>query len=752
MAGYAQKEIAARWLVAGRARSYTGRVSESNPRAENRDDPVWLYLGLTALILAFGFPLCIRGINLADEGYMLQQGLDLLQGHVIYRDMDSFVAPGMWFLLAGTFKAFGASVFVSRMLMLGVFLGLGLTGYRIVSPLAGRRYGFATVLSLLLFSVWAFPTWTFAFYSPVAVLLILMALERLLAWQRSARSRDLVLTGILLGLAICFKQNYGVFATLGAALGYLVMKLESPESASRTYPEFAREIGLVTLSMVAAGLPFLFYFLFHGAVEEAWLSLVVHPFEFAGRHDIPYAAFSNLWTPDLYNTAEARLTYLSFAKLNTPSLPLLQSGRIAERLHVLLYWIAPGIILLGLLLSLARSFRKEGRIHSAFFACFAVSGSVFLGVFPRADFNHLVNVYQPIIICAPLTLWLTLRSLGPERVWIRRTSLLMAASLALVYGSIAVYWYSGLLGRLDTPLEMKRAGVKVSLQEARHIEFQVRAITEGSQPGDAVLTIPDLTMLNFLADRSVPSQWYNLYEHHIAADQGRGVVDQSRTQDVEMVMTRFDNFFSDRVGLLEYAPILSNHVITHYERDFIGNDENFIVYQKRDVPEEETAFTNALMDCRSESGMSEVRNHLLFSALYHKSHPLEPISSSGISTRCRIRVPEDYSLLSLEIGYRKPSWVEPGTVLDFSISIEADHKRTLILEEETRVMPKQNAIRQQPFSRFDLDLRRWAGQEVDLGFETRLRGNVRNHGGDLRGFAAVYRDARIQAQSGGARP
>ena len=128
------------------------------------------------------------------------------------------------------------------------------------------------------------------------------------------------------------------------------------------------------------------------------------------------------------------------------------------------------------------------------------------------------------------------------------------------------------------------------------------------------------------------------------------------------------------------------------------------------------------------------------------------MTESGLSTRCRIRVPEGPSLLSLEVGYRKPSWVEPGTVLDFSISIQEGGKKSRILEEEVRVMPKQNAIRQQPFPRFDLDLREWAGQEVDLQFETRLRGSVRNHGGDLRGFAAVYRDPRIQARSGGARP
>ncbi|MFP8874434.1 MAG: hypothetical protein VCB42_07875, partial [Myxococcota bacterium] len=141
-------------------------MSEIRRRIVGLNRPIWLYLGLIAAILAFGLPLCLRGINLSDEGYMLQQSLDLLAGRVIYRDMDSFVAPGMWFLIAAVFKSFGPSIFASRMLILTAYLGLGLIGYRIVTPLAGRAYGLVTVASLLLFSVWAFPTWTFAFYSP----------------------------------------------------------------------------------------------------------------------------------------------------------------------------------------------------------------------------------------------------------------------------------------------------------------------------------------------------------------------------------------------------------------------------------------------------------------------------------------------------------------------------------------------------------------------------------------------------------
>ncbi|MFP6641107.1 MAG: glycosyltransferase family 39 protein [Myxococcota bacterium] len=716
------------------------------------DRPLWLYLGLIGVIAAFGLPLCLRGINVSDEGYMLQQSLDLLGGRVIYRDMDSFVAPGMWFLIAAVFKSFGPSVFASRMLMLAAYVGLGLTGYRIVTPLAGRAYGLATVASLLLFSVWAFPTWTFAFYSPVAILLCLAALERLLAWQRSQKNRDLLLTGALLGLAICFKQNYGVFASMGAILGYAAMRLERASSPSEALRGSPREVALVAVAMVGVGLPFLFYFLAHGALEQAWLSLVVHPFEFAGRHDIPYAAFSDLWKPGLYNTAETRLTYLSYAKLNTPPILFFQPNRLAERLHVLLYWIAPLVLTTGLVCAALRGRRKGQVVDSPLFTCIAVGGFTFLGVLPRADFNHLVNVYQPIVVAAPLVVWAVLDLIGRQRVIARALVIALTMTMAAVYGGVAIYWYASLLERMDTRLDLKRGGVLVDALQALRIEQQVRTIQRRSNEGDAVLTVPDMTMLNFLSDRRVPSKWYNLYEHHIAADRGRGVVEGSEENSVNLILTRYDNFFSDRVGLLDYAPDLSNYIVSHFKREFIGDDENFIVYLRRAEPELEEPYVNALMDCEAEDRMSQVKDHLLFSTVAHKSHPLKAIPRAGLKTRCWIEVPDQSAILSLEVGYRKPYSVTPGTMIGFDISVVDETGRAELLKERMRVVQRRNAVRQQPFKRFDLDLGPWTGQEVVLEFETQLDGTVRNHPADLRGFAGIYRDVRVQRHAGGARP
>ena len=52
----------------------------------------------------------------------------------------------------------------------------------------------------------------------------------------------------------------------------------------------------------------------------------------------------------------------------------------------------------------------------------------------------------------------------------------------------------------------------------------------------------------------------------------------------------------------------------------------------------------------------------------------------------------------------------------------------------------------------EIDLGQWAGKTVDLEFTTRLKGTIKNSVLDLKGFAMIYRDPRLQTQAGGARP
>lgn len=320
---------------------------------------------LLTIVIAFGYMLCVRSIILSDEGYLLLQSLDLLNGRVIYRDMDSFVTPGIWFLLAGAFKLFGPSVFVSRMVSLAGFVALIVTTHRLIAPRTSRATGLVACACMVSFAVWAFPAWTFAFYSPFAVLFALLGLERLLVWNERKHARALLWSGVFLGLSICFKQNYGVFALLGAVAGFGAMKLEAAREGTFQARATFREISTAAAGVVLAGLPILVYLVVNGAVGDAWQSLVVHPFEFAGAHDIPVAPISGLWAPDVFTTAVEKLTYLSFAQMHAAAIAPLQAFQGVQRLHVLLYWIPLPIFALGGLLSIRF---RERRLDPAMFS------------------------------------------------------------------------------------------------------------------------------------------------------------------------------------------------------------------------------------------------------------------------------------------------------------------------------------------------------------------------------------------------
>jgi len=154
-----------------------------------------LFIACALLVAAFVLPLLRRGITLGDEGYLLLQSLDMLQGKVLYRDLDAFVTPGIWFVLAGVFSLVEPSVIASRIPVFIAYLAMVGVSYRIAARMGGRGSGLAAVGLMLVCTVWAFPAWTFAFYSPFSVLFALAGLERVLAFSDHGRGRDLADAG-----------------------------------------------------------------------------------------------------------------------------------------------------------------------------------------------------------------------------------------------------------------------------------------------------------------------------------------------------------------------------------------------------------------------------------------------------------------------------------------------------------------------------------------------------------------------------
>ena len=707
----------------------------------------WLVAGAAAaLALCFGFSLCRRGIILSDEGYLLMQALDMTHGKVLYRDLDAFVAPGVWFLLAALFRVVDPSVLAARGLALLSWAGSLWAIVAIVRRLSGGRAAASAGLAYLAASVWAFPAWTWCFYSPWAVLFALLGCERLLRWRDAERRRDLVVVGACLAAATLFKQNYGALAVAGAALGLASILLESRETASGALRDGLAALPSLALGAAVVAAPALAYFLLHGALGDAFEALVVQPFGgFLGTHDIPYLGLGEIFRRDAM-AGSGGLTYGSFAFLHT-SLKLGPAARGLEILHVLLYWI-PLLVFAAALGLVGAPLLRQLPVDAGLATLLACASLLFLGVFPRADLNHLMNVLQPTVALGAVVAQRLLASGAADRRWPRRILVGSGGLLAAAYLAAAGYWYQDLLRTLDSEVPGPRAGVLVGPAEAEMLGFEVAAIRAGSRPGEPVLTLPGLAMLNFLADRPIPGRFYNFYAVHIARDGGAGVVAAAEAARVQLVVADANDFFSERNRLRDYAPVLTEYLRRRFAGAFwVAIDEHEFL-RRRDAPLPAREGQSALADCDASKARWDRRSivsHLLADVLYHFVADDSREAGDSLETLCRVSLLRP-ARLRFGVGSRQPSAVRPGSELVAEIWVHREAQPDELVYRANLPLEPVGGWASPPALEQSVDLSRFAGGELTLIFRTRFSGEVEMNPLDLKGFAMVWQDPTLERE------
>lgn len=703
--------------------------------------------------LLFVIPLASRALTMSDEGYLLLQSLDMANGKILYRDMDAFVTPGMWFLLAAVFKLFEPSVIASRYPVIVGYLVLIALAYRIPAQVSGWRAGLAGVGVMMMTTVWAFPAWTFAFYSPFSVLFALAGLERLLAFHRSLSRRDLVLASLLFGLSVLFKQNYGAFALVGAGLSLVAFRVELRGLGLVSLREALLDVAWLSSGVAAIALSTVAYFAAHDALGVMYQSLVVHPFEFSGKHDIPYLGLQRLFASDFMRESLETMTYGAQPIYRTP-MPERISGSIQliKKMHVLMYWFPPLIFIMGAALSLGgrSGDADEGNsevpssTRGRLLCVLLVSFFVFLGTFPRADFNHLINVYQPVVIAGVSTFAVFFRSKSGARGIAGRS---VGAAILLVLGCyllISVYWYYALVATMPIEVAGPRGGVSISPPDATSLQSVLSNVDRQSDVGDALLTVPDIAMLNFLSQRTMPSAYYNLYEHHIAHDQGAAVAAGAEKNAVKVVITRMNNFFSDRVGLRDYAPILADYLDRNFEQRYVIGREEYLFYVRRESPRPSENFTSALEECEFDANQIEVADHLLFRSMYQTIGPGGLNNEESLEARCAVKVPERGGELVWQLGYAYPAKALAATTLFVEVLVESGSGPIRVFDESIKVRTISSRVTRIPAPReYRVDLSAYAGEQIKLRFRSTRIGQVVMSKNSVHGFGTTWQHLRI---------
>jgi hypothetical protein len=692
--------------------------------------------------------LCRRGLTLGDEGYLLNQASDLLAGKVLYRDLDLFVTPGIWYVIAGLFWFTGPSVIATRLLAAGVLLATMLVTRRIVRASGSSLWGDAGAGLVLVFAVWAWPAWSFSFYSPWAALAAMGSLACTLEWIRSRRGAWLVACGVLTGLSLAFKQNYGVFAAAGCVLAILLDEIAlAPLSFS--WRDVLRSTLRASLRIAAGGVlvvvPLVALLAWQGALGAAFESLVLRPFQgFVDAHSIPYLKLSELWQHSRM-WKSGGLIYMAVPVYTTGlrySWPW-PAVSLVEVLHVVLFWIPP-LAFAGLgIHGLRRIRRGPSAAERALLATTSFAAVFYLGIFPRADFNHLINVYTPVLAMLAAAAAVHFGQGRWRAAAPRRAAAAITAVCFLCFAGVAAVWMNDLRKIFWIPLEAPRAGVLVEPLAAEMYNHEIELIRGMTAEDEAVFALPGLSMIPFLAERPMPTRYYNYYAVHIGHDNGREAAREIEESGARVILADYNNFFSDVQGMRTYGSELVAYLSRTFRPEFTLSIQAHMLLARRDEPLPEVASRDLWMSCEINGNSGRYfREQLLFGSLYHSFRGAWGDRNER-TTICQVQVPSQATLrVALELRQSALA-LEPAEA-SAQMWVLPDHGQPQKVFGHEWPLASDNACSRDIGEEFAVDLTPWEGEVVTLLLRSFVHGPI-PMSTDMHGLSVMWNGGRIES-------
>jgi hypothetical protein len=433
---------------------------------------------LPAVLLFFGAAAIsgvtmLHGIQLNDEGLMLQAAARIADGQVPYRDFWWFYPPGQAYLLGGLWELFGSSLVPWRVLRVLCDAGVAVLVWALAlrggaSPRVALAAWLAAALAM------AYPSGPHPF--PPTLVLCLGAL--LLLDRRPA------LAGALAGAAAAWRIEFAAYLCLGALVAYAVRPGPGRERALTALRFFACALGAALVLYVpvvaAAGL------------GDSFDLLVRYPIEdFADYQSLPF--------PIDYD-----------GPLNTDSL----GGFLSDSAENLLVFYLPLALVLGLagaLATLASRFDRE-RWPQLAAAVFAVGMAHYLVT--RPDLFHTAPL---AVMVAVLAGWAIAARREPGRARPLAVGGAVLAAAALAFAVVEGLDRRWLELRTDhAALRLPAAdGVRVRERAREPLERTVRLVRERTRPGEPIyvatrrsdLVTSGAPLLYVLAERPNPTAY-----------------------------------------------------------------------------------------------------------------------------------------------------------------------------------------------------------------------------------------------------
>ncbi|MFA6467139.1 MAG: glycosyltransferase family 39 protein [Patescibacteria group bacterium] len=181
------------------------------------DTLLWLLIISFLIIFHFRHPLN------DDEGVALEGALNIFNHRQIYQDFFEFVTPGVFYLLAWSWKIFGIHYFVAKILaILAVFMS-AFGVYKISQNISKQKLNSIGALLLVLASA----LWPIIIYHTFNLVFMIWALWFLLKALDQPKYQYFIASGLLTGLAVLFMQNKGLLFMASLSSFLLILSIKN---------------------------------------------------------------------------------------------------------------------------------------------------------------------------------------------------------------------------------------------------------------------------------------------------------------------------------------------------------------------------------------------------------------------------------------------------------------------------------------------------------------------------------------------
>jgi hypothetical protein len=535
-------------------------------------------LALAALAFAFQLPIFDRWFSFMDEGHMLLYADLIAQGGELYRDATVYPLPGAFYLLALLFRVFEPSNLLARWVVVVEFSAFAALGFLLLRRLLPLAWALGGVLWLLVYKVWTFPHWHMYSYSTTALLLQLAALLVLLGALEGGSRARLALSGLLFGLGVLVKQDYGAAALLTLLSTLALFCAATPRGERRAFPALlACWVAPALCVGAATGL----YFWQRGLLGDLLQFTVFN--HFTGISSYPYSTFPPLFPlfeqdPTLRGRAASAFVpgiLLTSDWQRFAASALYRESAVVDTALKLFYYL-PWLVVGAGALRLARlrgELRDPARRRRALaeWALWATGASYLLIVSLNRpqDYVHLAVLYWPILFLALVHAHALLRG-RRALAWLLAALLALPAGGALAY--TGVLWWR-IRSEHTAPIPSPRAGIYVRPAQAELFGQLIAYVQQNSEPDEPVAMMPYFPILAFYAERRGPHRSsYIVWPFPETPDRDRRVIEAMEASRTDLVIWNFTQFTVFN-PVSEYAPELFAYLVENFEVERVFGTE-----------------------------------------------------------------------------------------------------------------------------------------------------------------------------------